>query len=104
MKKVLYIVIGLAVLALGAYILMKNKEKNESETAVVSQKNTSVAVKTANVKFGTPDTDYVANGTFEPAQQLEFPAENNGRVVRVLVDEGDVGARAGVDRLRRLRG
>jgi len=90
MKKVIYIVIGVAVLGLGWYILDKNKKKNESETAVVSQKNTSVSVRTAVVKNAVPNTDYTANGTFEPFQQLEFPAENNGRVVRVLVDEGDV--------------
>lgn len=89
MKKVLYILIGVAVIGLGAYILNKNKEKNEAETAVVSQKNTAVAVRIATVKNEVPNTDYVANGTFEPSQQLEFPAENNGRVVRVLVDEGD---------------
>lgn len=89
MKKVIYILIGLGVIALGAYILMQNKAKNEAETAVVSEKNTTVAVRTATVKFGMPDTDYMANGTFEPSQELEFPAENSGRVVRVLVDEGD---------------
>ena len=89
MKKVIYILIGVGVIALGAYILMQNKAKNDAETAVVSQKNTTVAVRTATVQFGTPDTDYMANGTFEPSQELEFPAENSGRVVRVLVDEGD---------------
>lgn len=90
MKKLLYIISGVAVIGLGAYILNKNKEKNEAETAVVSQKNTAVAVRTATVKNEVPNTDYVANGTFEPSQQLQFPAENNGRVVRVLVDEGTV--------------
>jgi RND family efflux transporter MFP subunit len=89
MKKVLYILAGVGVLALGAFILNKNKEKNDSETAVVSQKNSSVAVKAAVVKSDKPNTDYIANGTFEAAQQLEFPAENNGRVIKVLVDEGD---------------
>lgn len=88
MKKVIYILIGLGVIALGAYILMQNKAKNDAETAVVSEKNTTVGVRTATVKFGMPDTDYMANGTFEPSQELEFPAENSGRVVRVLVDEG----------------
>lgn len=90
MKKVLYIIIGVGIIALGAFILTKNKEKNDSETAVVSQKNSAVAVRVATVKNETPNTEYIANGTFEPSQQLEFPAENNGRVVRVLVDEGDV--------------
>ena len=88
MKKVIYIVVILAVLAGGYFILMKNKEKNESESAVVSQKNSAVAVRTAVVKNETPNMEYLANGTFEPSQQLEFPAENSGRVVRVLVDEG----------------
>lgn len=90
MKKVIYIVVILAVLAGGYFILMQNKEKNEAESAVVSQKNSAVAVRTAVVKNETPNMEYMANGTFEPSQQLEFPAENNGRVVRVLVDEGDV--------------
>ncbi|WP_308224804.1 hypothetical protein [Flavobacterium sp. J372] len=54
------------------------------------KKNSAVAVRTAVVKNETPNMEYLANGTFEPSQQLEFPAENNGRVVRVLVDEGDV--------------
>jgi membrane fusion protein, multidrug efflux system len=90
MKKVIYIVVILAVLAGGYFILMKNKEKNESESAVVAQKNSAVAVRTAVVKNENPNMEYMANGTFEPSQQLEFPAENNGRVVRVLVDEGDI--------------
>lgn len=90
MKKVLYIVIGLGIVALGAFILMKNKQKNDSETAVVSQKNSAVAVRTAIVKNEKPNTEYLANGTFEPLQQLEFSAENNGRVTKVLVDEGDI--------------
>ena len=89
MKKVLYIIMGVGIIALGAFILNKNKEKNDSETAVVSQKNSAVAVKAATVKSGKPNTEYIANGTFEAAQQLEFPAENNGRVIKVLVDEGD---------------
>jgi membrane fusion protein (multidrug efflux system) len=89
MKKVIYILAGVGVIALGAFILTKNKEKNDAETAVVSQKSNSVAVKAATVKNEKPNTEYIANGTFEAAQQLEFPAENNGRVIKVLVDEGD---------------
>lgn len=88
MKKVIYIVIGVAVVALLAYILTNNKAKNEHETEVVSQKNPTVAVRVDTVKTEVPDTDYVANGTFTPSQELSFPAENSGRVVKVLVDEG----------------
>lgn len=89
MKKILTVVIIIAVLGLGYFILNKNKEKNEAETAVVAQTNNSVAVRIDTVKTEVPNLEYIANGTFEAAQQLEFPAENNGRVVKVLVDEGD---------------
>lgn len=90
MKKVLYIIGIVAVIGLMVYILKGNKEKNEAETAVVSQKNTAVTVRTDTVKSEIPNLDYVANGNFAPAQELSFPAENSGRVIRVLVDEGSV--------------
>lgn len=89
MKKVIYIVVIAAVIGGGYLILNKNKEKNEAETAVVAQQNSTVAVRTAQAKLGQPDLAYTANGNFEAAQQLNFPAENSGRVVNVLVDEGD---------------
>jgi membrane fusion protein (multidrug efflux system) len=88
MKRVLYIVIGIAVIGLMAYVLTNNKKENETETEIVSKKNTSVAVRVAEVKTATPNLDYTANGNFAPFQELSFPAENSGRVVKVLVDEG----------------
>ncbi|OYQ38276.1 efflux transporter periplasmic adaptor subunit [Flavobacterium cyanobacteriorum] len=88
-KTLLYILIAAVSVGLIVYILSGNKAKNEAETEIVSKKNPAVAVRTAEVKTGTPNEDYIANGTFEPVQELSFPAENSGRVVRVLVDEGD---------------
>lgn len=88
MKKVIYILVGVAVIGLLGYILTQNKDKNEAETAIVSKKNPFVAVRIDTVKTEVPNMDYVANGTFEPSQELSFPAENSGRVVKVLVDEG----------------
>ncbi|MFP9113991.1 efflux RND transporter periplasmic adaptor subunit [Flavobacterium sp. RHBU_3] len=89
MKKVIYIVVIAAVIGGGYLILNKNKEKNDAETAVVAQQNSTVAVRTATATQGVPDLAYTANGNFEAKQQLEFPAENSGRVINVLVDEGD---------------
>jgi membrane fusion protein (multidrug efflux system) len=88
MKKIIYIVAGIAVIGLIAYILTNNKKKNETETEIISQKNASVAVRIDTVKTDVPNLDYTANGTFVPSQELSFPAENSGRVVKVLVDEG----------------
>lgn len=89
MKKVIYIVIGIALVGLAAFILKGNKEKNEAETALISKTNSSVAVRIDTVKTEIPNMDYVANGNFAPSQELSFPAENSGRVIKVLVDVGD---------------
>lgn len=88
MKKVLYIIAGIAVVGLMAFILINNKEKNEAETAIVSKKSGYIAVRTDTVRTEVPNLDYIANGTFMPAQELSFSAENSGRVIKVLVDEG----------------
>lgn len=87
-KTLIYIVVGIAAVALIAYVLMNNKAKNESEQAIVSEKNATIAVRVDTVATKDISTDFVSNGTFTPAQELKFSAENSGRVVRVLVDEG----------------
>lgn len=89
MKKVIYITGILAAIGLIAYVLNNNKEKNEAESAIVSQKNIAVAVRIDTVSAKVLNLDYTANGNFAPLQELSFPAENSGRVVRVLADEGD---------------
>lgn len=71
------------------YILAANKKKNAEKTAIVSQiASSSVPVKTAQVEKIPMMLGFSANGNFEPVQQLNFAAENSGRVVKVLVDEG----------------
>jgi RND family efflux transporter MFP subunit len=87
-KALIYIVVIIAAIALIGYILTGNKAKNDAEAEIVSKKNPAVAVRVAEVKTAIPNQDYIANGTFAPFQELSFPAENSGRVVRVLVDEG----------------
>lgn len=89
MKKIIYIIIGVVLVGAVAYTLITNKQKNEENTAIVAQKNTSVAVRVATVTTGAIDADFIANGNFAPAQELNFSAEKPGRVVRVLVDEGN---------------
>lgn len=88
MKKILYVVIGLAAVGLIAFILTNNKKNNEAKTELVSAKNTSVAVRIDTVKTENIATDFIANGNFEPLQVLKFSAENAGRVTKILVDEG----------------
>lgn len=83
------VIILAGVLVLIGSVLANNKKKNAQQTAVVAQTTGSdVAVRVSPVKKETISLDFSANGNFAPAQQMNFAAENSGRVTRVLVDEG----------------
>ena len=88
-KNILTGLIIIGILAIIAFTLMNNKKENEAKTAIVAEKNASVSVKTETVKTEEVSLDFTANGNFEPLQELNFSAEKPGRVVRVLVKEGD---------------
>ncbi|RZK82069.1 MAG: efflux RND transporter periplasmic adaptor subunit [Pedobacter sp.] len=90
MKRVIIIIVVIVV-ALGAiaYVLTNNKKKNEEKTAFIAEGGGAVAVRVANVEKKVVDLDFSVNGTFAAKQELEFLAENTGRVTRIFVDEGD---------------
>ena len=90
MKKIIItILVIVSALAIIAYTLINNKKENEAKTAIVAEKNASVSVKVGTVTNEDVSLDFSANGNFEPLQELKFSAEKPGRVVRVLVKEGD---------------
>ena len=81
------IIVGVFVL-IGS-VLANNKKKNAEKTAVVAEISTGdVSVRVSPVQKESLNLDFAANGNFAPAQQMNFAAENSGRVTRVLVDEG----------------
>lgn len=88
-KNIITIVVILGVLALIAFTLNKNKAENKNKTDIVAEKNAAVSVKTAQVKTEEVSLDFLANGSFEPIQELTFSAEKSGKVISVLVKEGD---------------
>lgn len=90
MKKNITIgIVIIAALALIGFILTKNKAENEAKIAIVAVKNASVSVKVAAVKTEEVSLDFVANGNFEPKQELTFSAEKSGKIISVLAKEGD---------------
>ncbi len=89
MKKTIYIIIAVALIGGAAFTLINNKKKNAEDTAIVAEKNSSVAVRVATVATGKLDETFKVNGNFEPIQELTFSAEKTGKVIRVLVKEGD---------------
>ncbi|WP_316636189.1 efflux RND transporter periplasmic adaptor subunit [uncultured Flavobacterium sp.] len=90
MKKT-FITIGIIIsaLALVGYVLNNNKKENKAKTDIVAQKNAAVSVKVTPVKTEEVSLDFVANGNFQPIQQLTFSAEKSGKVISVLAKEGD---------------
>ena len=90
MKKIFTtIIIIIAALAVIGFVLTKNKEENKAKTDIVAEKNAAVSVKVAQVKTENVSLEFVANGNFQPIQELTFSAEKSGKVIKVLVDEGD---------------
>ncbi|NLN34313.1 MAG: efflux RND transporter periplasmic adaptor subunit [Flavobacteriaceae bacterium] len=88
LKNILIVLVVLTLIGWAAMTLMNNKRKSEEETRIVAQVNDSIAVNVSQVSYQNINTDYVANGTFEPFQEMMFPSEVSGKVVRVMVDEG----------------
>jgi RND family efflux transporter MFP subunit len=90
MKKIIItILVIVGSLALIGYVLTNNKKENEAKTSVVAEKNAAVSVKVTPVKTEEVSLDFVANGNFQPIQELTFSAEKSGKVISVLVKEGD---------------
>lgn len=89
MKKILYAIMAIVLLVLAGFKLVSNKEKQEEETAIVAQKNTTTSVRVDSVKTEIVNTNYKANGNFIPLQDLKLSSERGGQVVKVLAQEGD---------------
>ena len=88
-KNITFVIIIIAALASIGFVLSKNKAENKAKTDIVAEKNAAVSVKTAQVKTEEVSLDFLANGSFEPIQELTFSAEKSGKVISVLVKEGD---------------
>ncbi|HNQ26951.1 MAG TPA: efflux RND transporter periplasmic adaptor subunit [Aquaticitalea sp.] len=88
MRKIIYTIVAIALIVWAGFTLAGNKAKQEAETAIVAQKNISVAVRIDTVKTEIVKTDYRANGNFIPLQDLKLSSERGGQVVKVLVHEG----------------
>jgi membrane fusion protein (multidrug efflux system) len=87
-RPIIYSGLVVVLIAAGVYTLSNNKKKNEADTAIVAQKNADISVNATQAKYQHISTDYSSNGIFAPNQELSFPSEISGRIMRVLVDEG----------------
>ncbi len=78
---------------MAAYKIAGNKEKQTQEVKEVAKQVDKINVNIVTVSRENIDTDYSANGTFIPKQEMNQSSEISGRIVSVLVKEGSrVGA------------
>ena len=89
MKKVITIVVIVALMGLMAFRLYFNKQKNAEEVAIVAQKEAQVAVRAAKVAEEKVVDLFTANGTFVAEQDLNVSSEMGGQVIKIYVKEGD---------------
>ena len=88
-RVVITLIAVIGVFFLMGWVLTNNKAKNEAKTAIVAQGYTEVPVRVKRVEKQSLLQDISANGKIVAGQELNFASENSGRVIRVLVDEGD---------------
>ena len=92
-KTLIYIVIAAVLVGLAAYKISSNKSKQEAEVAEVAKEVDKINVNVVTVQYESINTDYTANGTFLPKQEMNQSSEISGKIVNVLVKEGSrVGA------------
>ncbi|EJL71870.1 efflux RND transporter periplasmic adaptor subunit [Chryseobacterium populi] len=87
-KTLIYIIVAAVLVGLAAYKIAGNKEKQTKEVTEVAKQVDKINVNVVTVKRENIDTDYSANGTFLPKQEMEQSSEIAGRIVSVLVKEG----------------
>ncbi|KAB1232794.1 MULTISPECIES: efflux RND transporter periplasmic adaptor subunit [Chryseobacterium] len=87
-KTLIYIIVAAVLVGLAAYKIAGNKEKQNKEVKEVAKQVDKINVNIVTVTRENIDTDYSANGTFLPKQEMNQSSEIAGRIVNVLVKEG----------------
>lgn len=87
-KSLIYIIVAIILIGLGAYKITSNKEAQKKEVAEVAKQVDKINVNVVTAARENINTDYSANGTFIPKQEMNQSADIAGRVVSVFVKEG----------------
>ena len=87
MKKLLYILIPLAIVVAIVAKLAMNKKVAE-DRVYTYDRDQAIQVLTQTIKLGEIPQEYSFTGTFEPNRESKLSAEIQGKVNRVLVENG----------------
>jgi RND family efflux transporter MFP subunit len=86
-KRVLYVVITLALIAIVVIQLMNNKESAQ-ERVYHYNKDKAINVQAETLKLQEAKANYTFTGTFEPNKETKISAEAQGKINTVYVDAG----------------
>ncbi|MFD2247867.1 efflux RND transporter periplasmic adaptor subunit [Pontibacter ruber] len=89
MKKVIYIVLVIAVLVAVGFKLTSNKEKMAANAAVAEIKSDAIPVGVTEAKTDKLDKSFTAQGNFAPEQSLTLLSETQGQILKVYKRKGD---------------
>lgn len=87
-RVIIGVVVGLVLVGLTVMKLLSNKEQVK-EKIYVYDPNTAILVETSNPGMHTFDQALNFLGTFEPAHQTMVGSDGNGKIVKLMVEEGD---------------
>ncbi|MBK8055737.1 MAG: efflux RND transporter periplasmic adaptor subunit [Saprospiraceae bacterium] len=89
LKKVLYVIIPLAIIAVVVIKLKSNKEITQNKVYQYD-KEEAINVQAVTLKMENINAEYAYSGTFEPNKETKISAEIQGKINVVLVDVGSV--------------
>lgn len=89
MKKIIWIIAGIAIVGLVVFKLASNKKTTES---IVYQfdKEKPVLVSSDTIQLRNLNVEGSFTGTFEPNKEVKLSAETQGKINTILVDLGDI--------------
>jgi len=87
MKKIIYILVALALIAVVVFRLKNNKETTQNRVYHYNKEQT-VSVQAYTVSLEGVGNEYAYTGTFEPNKETKISAEIQGKINAVLVDVG----------------
>jgi RND family efflux transporter MFP subunit len=107
MKRVIIVIVVMAVVALVAFRLISNKKVIESKNRVKDNSNVTVAVNVAPVQSRTSENNLSLVGTVTANQEIEVKSEVQGKILSLNANLGDFVQKGRViarvdDRIRQL--
>ena len=89
LKKVLYVIIPLAIIAIVVIKLKTNKEITQSKVYQYD-KEQAINVQVVTLQLENVNAEFSYSGTFEPNKETKISAELQGKINTILVDAGSV--------------